>query len=253
MATSFYAIKNNAKSTITNNPLTAGGLSITLASSTGSKFPTTGNTWTACIWDDVTYPLNPTADPNMEVVLIDSRSTDTLTVNASGRGFGGTTGVSHATGSAIAITVSKEHISQITTAITTLEGASVGTFIDWTQWTPTLESGATDWNFSSKDCWYSRVGNIVHIQGYLSGTVTVGSASAALISLPIAAHATAPAIQTILYYWMNQSAVVFVRGFIAASDPNNIRAVGADDASAFTGNSVAAGHKIYFSGSYRAA
>ena len=122
MATTFYQKKNNAKSTITNNPLASGGLSITLASSTGSKFPSTGATWLATIWDDGTHPLNPTADPNMEVVLIDSRSTDTLTVNASGRGYAGTTGVSHATGSAIALLNMKEHMDQYETAINAVEG-----------------------------------------------------------------------------------------------------------------------------------
>jgi len=121
MATTFYQKKNNAKSTITNNPLASGGLSITLASSTGSRFPTTGNTWLATIWDAVTYP-DPSDDPNMEVVLIDSRSTDTLTVNASGRGYAGTTGVSHATGSAIRLLIMKEHTDQYETAITALEG-----------------------------------------------------------------------------------------------------------------------------------
>lgn len=125
MATTWLQKKNNAKSTITNNPLSAGGLSITLASSTGSLFPTTGATWLATIWDAVTYP-DPSDDPNMEVVLIDSRSTDTLTVNSSGRGYAGTTGVEHATGSAIRLLIMKEHTDQYETAINTIEGDSTG-------------------------------------------------------------------------------------------------------------------------------
>lgn len=72
----------------------------------------------------------------MEVVLIDSRSTDTLTVNASGRGFAGTTGVSHATGSAIRLLIMKEHMAQYETAINTLEAASVLTYTPPTTWTP---------------------------------------------------------------------------------------------------------------------
>jgi hypothetical protein len=55
----------------------------------------------------------------MEVVLIDSRSTDTLTVNASGRGFASTTAVQHASGSAIAVLDTKQFEDQITTALTT--------------------------------------------------------------------------------------------------------------------------------------
>jgi len=120
MATTFYEKKNNAKTTITNDPLAAGGLSITLATGTGSLFPSSG-TWLITIWDNDTYPNNPTADPNMEVCLIDSRSTDTLTVNSSGRGFAGTADVEHASGSAIAMLIMKEHFDELETAINTAE------------------------------------------------------------------------------------------------------------------------------------
>lgn len=251
MATTFLGKKNNAKTTITNNPLTAGGLSITLASSSGSKFPT--GSFIATLWDDVTYPNNPTGDPNMELVLCDSRSGDTATVNASGRGYGGTTGVEHATGAAFAILISKEHFDEIESAINTLEGASVGAFTPWTSWTPTLESGATDWNFSTKEARYCKIGKVVFIQIYLAGTVTVGSASPGLISLPIAASASGNSIQNINYIWSNQSTFNFVRGFIATTDTGNIRGVLADDASALNGNAVASGHKIYINGFYEIA
>lgn len=122
MATTFYGVRNNAKTTITNNPLTAGGLSITLASSSGSKFPT--GVFLATIWDAVTY-ADPGDDVNMEIVLCDSRSGDTATVNASGRGYAGTTAVEHGTGSAFRILVMREHIDQITTVVNTLESQVV--------------------------------------------------------------------------------------------------------------------------------
>lgn len=118
MATTFYGKKNNAKTTITNNPLTAGGLSITLASSTGSKFPT--GTFLVTIWDAATYS-DPGDDAQMEIVLCDSRSGDTVTVNASGRGYGGTSAVQHATGSAFRLFIMKEHADQWETAINALE------------------------------------------------------------------------------------------------------------------------------------
>jgi hypothetical protein len=120
MATTFLEKKNNAKTTITNNPLTAGGLSITLASSSGAKFPTT--TFLGTLWDAVTYS-DPGDDPAMEVVLCDSRSSDTVTVNASGRGYAGTSAVEHATGSAFRLLIMKEHMTEYETAINTLEGS----------------------------------------------------------------------------------------------------------------------------------
>lgn len=120
MATTFYEKKNNAKTTITNDPLAVGGLSITLATGKGSLFPSSG-TFLVTIWDDTTYSGDPTSDPNMEVCLIDSRSTDTLTVNASGRGYAGTADVEHASGNAIALLIVKEHFDQLETAINNLE------------------------------------------------------------------------------------------------------------------------------------
>lgn len=126
VVTTFYGKKNNAKTTITNNPLSSGGLSITLAGGAGAKFPSSGQ-FLGTIWDDTTYPSNPTGDPNMEVVLIDSRSTDTLTVNAAGRGFAGTSAVAHASGSAFALLIMKEHMDQHETAINDLETATYRT------------------------------------------------------------------------------------------------------------------------------
>lgn len=115
----FYGKKNNAKTTITDNPLTAGALTIHFASSTGSKFPSTA--FLATLYDAVTYP-DPSDDPGMEIVKIDSVSGDIGTVNASGRGFAGTTAVQHANGSAFRLFLMKEHSDQWETAINNLEG-----------------------------------------------------------------------------------------------------------------------------------
>lgn len=186
MATLFYQTKNNAKTTITNNPLTAGGLSITLASSTGSKFPTTGNTWLGTIWDAVTYS-DPSDDPNMEIVLIDSRSTDTLTVNASGRGFAGTTGVSHATGSAFRLLFLKEHADQWSTAINALETARAND-VAWTAWTPTLNclGSMTIGSTTVTKARYYQSGKTVFFQVAFFGS-TGGSASAGIgFTMPVA-------------------------------------------------------------------
>lgn len=119
MPTTFLQKKNGAKSTITNNPLSAGGLSITLTTGQGSRFPTSGQ-WIATLYNSTLYP-DPNDDPSLEHVLIDSRSSDTLTVNASGRGYAGTTGVAHASGTAIRLLVMKEHVDEWELAIHNLE------------------------------------------------------------------------------------------------------------------------------------
>lgn len=77
---------NGARGTIANSP-GVGGLSIDLGAGEGARFPASGP-FRVVAW--------PIADGsayagNMELILIDSRSTDTLTVNASGRGYEGTT------------------------------------------------------------------------------------------------------------------------------------------------------------------
>jgi hypothetical protein len=113
----FLAKKDNAKSTITNNPLASDGLSITLQTGDGAKFPATSDgQWVATIWDKASYP-DASDDPNMEKVLIESRSTDTLTVNASGRGYDGTTGVEHSVNSAIALFLIVKHLTDIETEL----------------------------------------------------------------------------------------------------------------------------------------
>lgn len=106
----FYNKKNVAVTTITNNPLSNSGTSITLNTGDGAKFPSTY--FLAILWDNTTYPNAPYSDPNYEIVLCDSRSTDTVTVNASGRGYGGTTGVQHNSGTSFALVDMKEYWDQ---------------------------------------------------------------------------------------------------------------------------------------------
>jgi len=76
----FLAKKDNAKSLITDNPLTSGATTANVTGGTGSKFPATADgNWIATIWNAATYP-DPSDDPNMEKVLVTARSTDALTI-----------------------------------------------------------------------------------------------------------------------------------------------------------------------------
>lgn len=119
MATTFLKKKDNAKSLVTNNPLTSVGLSITITTSSGSKFPASG-AFVVTVWDNTTYS-DPGDDPAMEKILIDSISGDTMTVNASGRGYDGTSASAHAQGSRISLLGIAKHISDLDTAVNSIE------------------------------------------------------------------------------------------------------------------------------------
>lgn len=107
--TAFLQKKDGAQSTILT-AISNSDLTIVLASGGGSKFPTTGNKFIISI--------------DSEDILIDSRSTDTLTVNASGRGYNGTAASSHAAGATITVWVMSKHIQDLDSAVNTLEAAS---------------------------------------------------------------------------------------------------------------------------------
>ena len=116
MATSFKQPKNNAQSTL-GEDLDTTETGIDVASGHGSRFPAPGNGFYATIWNSGTY-ADPFSDPNMEIVLVSARTTDTLTVT---RGQLGTSGVAHTTGDDIRLLVDASFISDLNTAVNALE------------------------------------------------------------------------------------------------------------------------------------
>lgn len=87
MAQTFRNKKNYPLGTGTlNTAINATDLTIVLSSGHGANFPSASFTVTI----------------DEEIILIDSRSTDTLTVNSSGRAFDGTTASAHGVGSTVA-------------------------------------------------------------------------------------------------------------------------------------------------------
>lgn len=99
---------NNAKSLVTDNPLTAGATTVNVTTSDGALFPSTGD-FMLTIWDEATYP-DPGDDPNMEIVRATARSTDAITIT---RAQEGTSGVSHAQGSRIAMLITAETLVEL--------------------------------------------------------------------------------------------------------------------------------------------
>lgn len=111
MSTSFLQVKDSATSTL-NTTITSGGLTIVLAGGGGALFPTTGNQFVISI--------------DSEDILIDSRSTDTLTVNASGRGYNSTTPAAHTAGATVSLFVIAKHVQDLDTAVNNLENGVQG-------------------------------------------------------------------------------------------------------------------------------
>lgn len=109
MAFTFLLKKNNSKSTL-NGSITNVATSIVVAS--GAAFPATGN-FICTIWDKTTYP-DPSDDPNMEIVKVTARSTNTLTVV---RAQESTSGVAHASGVNIELLFTIGQIQELETRI----------------------------------------------------------------------------------------------------------------------------------------
>ena len=110
--TTFKKHENNATSTL-NTGINSSIKTVVLASGGGAEFPSSGAFWVTVFDTNV--------DTANEVMLIDSRSSDTLTVNASGRGDQGTTAVGWTAGAQVQQLWTKEDITDITGAINNIE------------------------------------------------------------------------------------------------------------------------------------
>jgi len=101
MATEFLVTKNNAESTL-NGAVTAA--TTTWIVNDGSQFPST-------------YPYHLSC--NSEIVKVTNRSSNTLTVE---RAQEGTTAALHLIGANVYLNITAQHLSDLNTAVNTLEG-----------------------------------------------------------------------------------------------------------------------------------
>jgi len=93
-------VKNNASSTVADDPLHSGVSIVTVANGEGADFPSVGK-FRLTIWDEYNYP-DPTNDPGMEIVECTIRTDDELTII---RACEGTLDVEHDLGEKIAMLV----------------------------------------------------------------------------------------------------------------------------------------------------
>lgn len=112
--TTFKSVENMAFSTL-NGGINDSVLSFTVASGEGALFPSSGAFYVV-LFQDITSAY--------EVVLVDSRSTDTFTVNASGRGAQDSTAQSWADGTYVQMTWTAGQIEAVHTAINAIEAGT---------------------------------------------------------------------------------------------------------------------------------
>src|SRR3990167_2846654 len=118
MATTWRNKKNYPLGTgALNASITDSGLSIVLQSGQGANFPTA--TFTITI--------------DEEIILIDSRSTDTLTVNASGRGYDSTTASGHDSAASVYQYQIVKDFTDLETAINGIENGTTMQAAVWIQ------------------------------------------------------------------------------------------------------------------------
>lgn len=96
----FYVKKNNADSTVNDNPLAAGAVTLNVTATEGSNFPSSFP-FLITIWDKTNYP-NPKDDSGMEISRCTGRTSDALTIV---RGQEGTSDVEHSQNETVSMLV----------------------------------------------------------------------------------------------------------------------------------------------------
>lgn len=150
-----YKTKNNVKSLVADNPLSAVATTLNVTTGTGNRFPNEFP-FVLTIWDAVVYS-NPGDDPNMEISECSDRTVDAMTIV---RGLEGTGGVEHACGSRVAMLLTAGIINSIVPQ-SNLSASSA----------PTVNDDSDD-GYGVGSEWIDEVAD----KGYLCLDATVGAA-----------------------------------------------------------------------------
>jgi len=143
-----------------NYPLGTGSLSADITNSTLSIALNTGQ---GANFPSATFTI--TIDE--EIILIDSRSTDTLTVNASGRGYDSTTASAHAAQTGVYQYQIAKDFTDIETAVNGIENGT-------TTLAKVVTSGSAANTFSIEDAGTTTVIAIAELYHRTSGTAAAG-------------------------------------------------------------------------------
>jgi hypothetical protein len=107
-----FVVKNNAESTVADNPLVAGAVTLNVATGGGANFPAS-YPFLITIWNEATYP-DPSDDSGMEIVKCTARTTDALTIV---RAQEGTADVEHSNGERVAMLITAGILNDTTNGI----------------------------------------------------------------------------------------------------------------------------------------
>lgn len=120
MPTLFKQVKNNAKSRAVSGQLNnvTSPVTFSVTGGQGSRFPQPGNGFYVTVWDATTYPSDPFDDPNMEIMLVTARATDSMTAT---RAQLNTVASAHAGTPAVQLLIVDQHINDVTTSLNNLE------------------------------------------------------------------------------------------------------------------------------------
>ena len=158
-----FVVKNNAESTVADNPLGAGVTTLNVAGGEGANFPSTFP-FLITIWDETTHP-DPTDDAGMEIVRCTGRSTDALTIV---RGQEGTGDVAHALAERVAMLITAGIFNDATYGVSTkLDGITPGAIADIVEDTTPQLGGTLDSN--SKQIRWSKGSDVASANGLTLG------------------------------------------------------------------------------------
>jgi len=103
-----FVVKNNAESTVADNPLAQAATTLNVAAGEGANFPAT-SPFLITVWDEATYP-DPSDDSGMEIIECTARTTDAITIV---RAQEGTADVAHALGTRVAMLITAGIIDEL--------------------------------------------------------------------------------------------------------------------------------------------
>ena len=120
-----FVVKNNAESTVADDPLAAGATTLNVAAGGGASFPS-AFPFLITLWNEVVYP-GPTDDPGMEIVKCTGRTTDALTIV---RAQEGTADVDHTLNERVAMLITAGIINELLTEVVEDTSPQLGGILD---------------------------------------------------------------------------------------------------------------------------
>lgn len=181
MSTLFKQAADNAGSTTSTSMAATGVTSIVVETGDGTKFPTPGNGFRVTLWNAVTY-AEPGLDPQMEIVNVTARTTDTLTISATTK--------THTSPCRVDLLTTAAALNDIHLAVNNVENI-FSTTGAWTAYTPTWTSTGTAPALGNGTLVgaYAQIGKTVIFRfAFTAGSTSTYGSGSYIFSYPVAPH-----------------------------------------------------------------